>query len=82
VNGSNRESEVRVWIPSKMRDALPRTGGDGQVFDRDATVGERNRDQMAHDRKIGAAGEPLQEVIKAWRQTRPTDATESARLQS
>jgi hypothetical protein len=68
VNGSNCEDEVGVWNLSEMGDALPRSGEAGQIFDRDATFGVRDSDQMAHDRKIGSAGELYVGVIKVRKQ--------------
>jgi hypothetical protein len=68
VKGSNHEDEVGVWNLSDIRDALPGNGEHGENFDRDATFGERDRYQMAHDRKIGAAGELYVGVIKVWKQ--------------
>jgi hypothetical protein len=68
VNGSNREDGFGVWSLLQIRDALPGNGEHGKTFDRDATFGERDRDQMVHDRKIGAAGELYVGVIKVWKQ--------------
>ena len=68
VNGSNHEDENGVWNLSEIRDALPGNGEHGKNFDRDATFGERDRHQIAHDRKIGAAGELYVSVIKVWKQ--------------
>jgi hypothetical protein len=68
VNESNHEDEVGVWNLSELQDALPGNGGHDKNFDRDATFGERDRDHMAHDRKIGAAGELYVSVIKVWKQ--------------
>ena len=68
VNGSSHENEAGVWNLLEIRDALPGNGEHGKTFDRDATFGERDRDQMAHDRKIGAAGELYVGVIKVWKQ--------------
>jgi hypothetical protein len=67
VNGSNHEDENGVWNLSEIQDALPGNGEHGQIFDRDGTFGERDRDQMAHDRKIGAAGELYVGIIKLWK---------------
>lgn len=67
ANGSRRENEVSVWDLSEMRRAIPTTGQDGQVFDRDTTFRERNRDKMAQDRKFGAAGELFVGIIKVWK---------------
>jgi hypothetical protein len=64
VNGSNHEGEVGVWNLLEIRDALPGNSEHGKTFDRDATFGERDKHQMAHDRKIGAAGELYVGVIK------------------
>jgi hypothetical protein len=69
VSGSSHEDEVGVWNLSEIRDALPGNGEHGMAFDRDATFGERDRHQMAHDQKIGAAGELYVGVIKVWKQT-------------
>jgi hypothetical protein len=68
VNGPNHGGEAGVWNLSEIRDALPGNGEHGKDFDRDATFGEREGDQMAHDRKIGAAGELYVGVIKVWKQ--------------
>jgi hypothetical protein len=65
VNGPNHEDEVGVWNLSDIRDALPGNGEHGKSFDRDATFGERDRNHMAHDQKIGAAGELYVGVIKS-----------------
>ena len=70
VNGSSHEDEGGVWNLSEIRDALPGNGEHDKIFDRDATFGERDRDQMAHDRKIGAAGELYVGVIKVWKHAR------------
>ena len=69
VNGPNHEDEVGVWNLSEIRDALPGNGERVKTFDRDATFGDRDRHQMAHDQKIGAAGELYVGVIKVWKQT-------------
>jgi hypothetical protein len=69
VNGPSHEDEVGVWNLSEIRDALPGNGEHGKNFDRDETFGERDRHQMAHDQKIGAAGELYVGVIKVWKQT-------------
>ena len=67
VNAPNHKDEVGVWNLSELRDALPGNGEPGKSFDRDATFGERDGHQMAHDRKIGAAGELYVGVIKVWK---------------
>ena len=64
VNGSNNEDELGVWNLSDIRDALPGNSEHGKNFDRDETFGERDRHQMAHDQKIGAAGELYVGVIE------------------
>jgi hypothetical protein len=69
VNRPNHEDEAGMWNLSEIRDSLPRSGEHGKNFDRDATFGERDGHQMAHDRKIGAAGELYVGVTKVWKQT-------------
>ena len=69
VNRPNHEDRVGLWNLSEIRESLPENGEHGKNFDRDATFGERDRDQMAHDQKIGAAGELYVCTIRMWKKT-------------
>lgn len=64
---SNHADDDTAWNLSEIRAALPANGEHSQIFDRNETFGERDRDQMAHDRKIGAAGEAYVGVINVWK---------------
>ena len=52
VSGDNR-----TWDLNDLAEALPDTVRIPMLFDKDETFGVRNEDHMAHDMKIGAAGE-------------------------
>lgn len=46
-----------IWNFNGLQDALPETVRIPLLFDKDETFGVRNEGHMAHDMKIGAAGE-------------------------
>jgi hypothetical protein len=52
VSGDNH-----MWNLNGLAEALPETVHIPLLFDKDETFGVRNEDHMAHDMKIGAAGE-------------------------
>lgn len=52
VSGHNN-----IWNFNGLQDALPETVRIPLLFDKDETFGVRNEGHMAHDMKIGAAGE-------------------------
>lgn len=46
-----------LWSFNDLAEALPETIRIPMLFDKDETFGVRNDDHLAHDMKIGAAGE-------------------------